>query len=306
VTGGRRAALASCGALVIALSTFALMRAVRDDDETRCGDGLVPVHGRCCATADLRSGACISSIPPLPRTVRIEGGSLVLGPSDWEAEGRVTPREVRAGPFEIDVYEATVADVGGCARVPSSVVRCEPGDRARAASGLTRDEAARHCAARGMRLPTEDEWILAAAGSGHRYPWGDTGAVCRRAAFGLATGPCSRSGAGPDTVGAHPDGRTPEGLEDMAGNVAEWVTTSGAASGRGVARGGSWRSALAAELRTWSRLELDPDAHDDRVGVRCARDASPDAGAPDVTDAGDASDASDDALRVIARDASAD
>jgi hypothetical protein len=128
-------------------------------------------------------------------------------------------------------------------------------------------------------------------------------------------------------VGAHPDGRTPEGLEDMAGNVAEWVTTSGAVSGRGVARGGSWRSALAAELRTWSRLELDPEARDDRVGVRCARDASPDAGAPDPTaadasdardpaDAADAASASrlldapdapaDDAPRVIARDASTD
>jgi formylglycine-generating enzyme required for sulfatase activity len=56
----------------------------------------------------------------------------------------------------------------------------------------------------------------------------------------------------------------------MAGNVAEWTTRAGASP---VVHGGSWRSALATELRTWSRLEVDPAAHDDRVGVRCARDA---------------------------------
>jgi formylglycine-generating enzyme required for sulfatase activity len=57
----------------------------------------------------------------------------------------------------------------------------------------------------------------------------------------------------------------------MAGNVAEWVISADGP----VARGGSWRSALATDLRTWARLELDPGAHDDRVGVRCAKDVLP-------------------------------
>jgi formylglycine-generating enzyme required for sulfatase activity len=188
----------------------------------------------------------------------------VLGPSDWEAEGRVTPRTVEAGPFWIDAFEATRAAVAGRAVE----------DPLRAASGITRDEASAYCAKQGGRLPTEDEWLVAAGGvQGHRYPWGETGAVCRRAAFGLARGPCSSRGAGPDTVGAHADGDSPSGVHDLAGNVAEWVAPSLTAPGLGVAKGGSWRSELAAELRVWARLELDPGARNDRVGVRCAYDA---------------------------------
>jgi formylglycine-generating enzyme required for sulfatase activity len=169
----------------------------------------------------------------------------------------VQPRTVEVRAFWLDAYEATIE--GGA-------------DSARARSGVSLEEALAYCRARGDRLPTEDEWLVAAAGTGNRrYPWGDTGAVCRRAAWGLAEGPCAHGASGPDSVGAHPDGRTPLGVEDMAGNVAEWVVT---ANGRGVARGGSWRTALATELRTWARLEVDAVAHDDRVGVRCAKDAS--------------------------------
>jgi formylglycine-generating enzyme required for sulfatase activity len=58
----------------------------------------------------------------------------------------------------------------------------------------------------------------------------------------------------------------------MAGNVAEWVAPDPSRPDLGVAKGGSWRSALATELRTWSRLELSPSARDPRIGVRCAFD----------------------------------
>ena len=145
----------------------------------------------------------------------------------------------------------------------------------RAASGMTRSEAAAYCRSRSGRLPTEDEWVIAAASAlGHRYPWGDTGAVCWRAAFGLARGPCAHEASGPDTVGAHPEGDSASGVHDLAGNVAEWVLPrESTASEIGVAKGGSWRSELATDLRVWARTELSPEAHDDRVGVRCAYDA---------------------------------
>lgn len=108
-----------------------------------------------------------------------------------------------------------------------------------------------------------------------RYPWGDTGAVCRRAAWGLLSGPCARGADGPDTVGAHPDGDSPLGIHDLSGNAAEWVAPADAAPrdgarAVGVAKGGSWQSALASDLRIWARIELDPGAHDPRIGVRCA------------------------------------
>jgi formylglycine-generating enzyme required for sulfatase activity len=189
--------------------------------------------------------------------VRVPATHLVVGPSDWEAEGRVTPHAIDVSPFYLDAYEA-FSNVGA--------------DGARALGGLSLADAVTYCEARGKRLPTEDEWLAAAAGpSARRYPWGDTGAVCRRAAWGLASGPCALGALGPDSVGAHPDGRSPLGLEDMAGNVAEWTRSAAGP----VAHGGSWQSALATELRTWARLEVDPAAHDPRVGVRCASDTDP-------------------------------
>ncbi len=258
-----RGAWVALGAAVLAGVTVAIVVAhAPRQDEVACGAPFVVAGARCCDTREVAGSACARSTPPPARMVHVPDTRLVVGPSDWEAEGRVAPRTIDVRAFDLDAYEAPVATGP---------------DAARARSGLSFADADAYCRARGERLPTEDEWIAAAAGppgvdqSARRYPWGETGAVCRRGAWGLATGPCGTGGGGPDSVGAHPDGATPLGLQDMAGNVAEWTTRAGASP---VAHGGSWRSALATELRTWSRLEVDPAAHDDRVGVRCARDAA--------------------------------
>jgi formylglycine-generating enzyme required for sulfatase activity len=194
--------------------------------------------------------------------VLIPATEVAIGPSDWEAEGRTVSRTIRVEAFRVDAFEVTRGRWGAVA----------DGDEARAASGMTRAEAAAFCTARGGRLPSEDEWIVAAASAVNpvrRYPWGETGAVCRRAAWGMSSGPCAIGADGPDTVGAHSDGDSPLGLHDLAGNVAEWVAPEPRGGEIGVAKGGSWQSALATELRAWARLELSPDARDPRVGLRC-------------------------------------
>ena len=62
---------------------------------------------------------------------------------------------------------------------------------------------------------------LAAGAQSRRYPWGQTGLVCRRATFGIIAGPCAENGSQPDIAGSHPDGQSPEGVFDLSGNVAE-------------------------------------------------------------------------------------
>jgi formylglycine-generating enzyme required for sulfatase activity len=237
------------------------------DERARCGAGFVAHGARCLAADGSRCPAPLVSTPhgcdAPDRRLEVPATSVLVGPSDWEAEGRISARAVRVQGFRIDAFEVTRGRWG----------TVEDGDGARAASAMTRAEAAAFCASRGGRLPTEDEWIVAAASAANpprRYPWGDTGAVCRRAAWGLADGPCEREGDGPDTVGAHPDGDSPWGLHDLAGNVAEWVAADARKPETGVAKGGSWQSSLATDLRIWARLELSPDARDPRVGVRCA------------------------------------
>ncbi|WP_394844638.1 formylglycine-generating enzyme family protein [Pendulispora brunnea] len=251
------------GAAIVTVSVLAVVLR-KSDVHIECGPGFLAKAPRCLgcpAPLVAYAGGC--DAPDV--RIAVPATTLLLGPSDWEAEGRVAPRTVEVAAFAIDAFEATVAKVEH---------RASP-DGARAAAGLTRDEAAAYCASRGGRLPTEDEWMAAATNAGtlRRYPWGDTGAVCRRGAWGLERGPCAHGALGPDTVGAHPDGDTPSGIHDLAGNVAEWVMPSqpaGASTTLAVARGGSYRTALATELRTWSRMEIPPGSRNPDVGVRCA------------------------------------
>ncbi|WP_267595760.1 formylglycine-generating enzyme family protein [Carbonactinospora thermoautotrophica] len=102
--------------------------------------------------------------------------------------------------------------------------------------GLDHDRAARLAADLGGRLPRSVEWEWAAAGAERRtYPWGEVEPDERHANL-RDTGPGART-----PVGAYPDGATPDGLLDMAGNVWEW-TSSPVMGGGFVIRGASFAS----------------------------------------------------------------
>ncbi len=284
-------------AIAITLAAVALVAAVvvlassRSAPPARCSPGMIALGPRCCGEGQHLEGdrcaglprACAAGTRITPAgcvrvtfPVPIAGGVLRVGTGDWEAQGVVTPYETAVAPFSIDAVEVTeqrwssCVTGGACAALPLS------GEPGRPVTSVTLAEAGAFCRWAQGALPTRDQLAYAAAGrAGRRYAWGDTGAVCRRAAWGLVDGPCGQGARGPELAGSHPDGASPEGALDLAGNVAEWTLPAAPGARETEVRGGSFADGAAGALRTWQRRIVPVDTRSPEIGLRCAYQVLP-------------------------------
>lgn len=212
--------------------------------------------------------------------VLIPAGEFVMG-FDGGRPDEGPSRKVFVEAFYIDRYEVTNAQFKQYADTHGIPFSFPPGMGSHPVVNITWDQANGYARWVGKRLPTETEWEKAARGTDEReYPWGNEWDASR----------CNSQEATqyPKTapVGSFPSGASPYGVQDMVGNVWEWVQEWYDADlhREGVSyrprdprygmyrtiRGGSWL-----EDRNYQRCStrgyLLPRSMASNVGFRCAK-----------------------------------
>jgi formylglycine-generating enzyme required for sulfatase activity len=260
-------------------------------------------------------------------TASFPAGWFVMGSDEGRTDEQPVHR-VFLDAFRLDRYEVTNAQY---ARFVAATGRRPPaywtgstypaGEAGHPVVAVGWADAAAYCAWAGRRLPTEAEWERACRGTAdRRYPWGNawdpvlvnvaggqplggTAPGATDPAWDLLASPQPAGTAGPRPVGSFPGGATPEGVQDLAGNAAEWVADwyswggyAGLPARNPVAAGPPWNhvlrgvswldrygrpDAIASDARCAARSSSHAIA-DLRFGFRCAADdtAGPSGGEP--------------------------
>jgi formylglycine-generating enzyme required for sulfatase activity len=226
-----------------------------------------------------------------PGMIYVPPGEFIMGADfgEWNDGPR---HKVWLDGYHVDRTESSNAEYKECVAAGA----CRPAHVFRDMPELGRDEfpvvgvdfadATKYCAWRKKRLPTEAEWERAARGlEERRWPWGDEFdpkfANMRHDLDGWPT-------AAP--VNAFPEGRSPIGALNMAGNVWEWTqdwfggryytkspykNPKGPRSGpRRIIRGGSWRYDIPFYISSYNRSHSRVGSRFRHLGIRCFKDGA--------------------------------
>ena len=232
-------------------------------------------------TADAQAVEQLTIGPDGSEMVLVPEGEFIMGLPDGEPKNEENPfKKIHLPSFYIDRFEVTNARykecvASGACKEPSLIIDYprtihedgknwykDTGMGDYPVVGLTWRQAGVYCKWMGKRLPTRIEWEKAARGEhGAQYPWGNEWDG-RRANWDEGGKIDGYKKIAP--VGSFPQGRSPYGAMDMAGNVREWVDEA-------ILKGGSWYS-LPVSLRAGDPGHGHMVERDDDMGFRCAKD----------------------------------
>ncbi|MEW6039972.1 MAG: SUMF1/EgtB/PvdO family nonheme iron enzyme [Elusimicrobiota bacterium] len=222
-------------------------------------------------------------MPGIPGMVYVPAGEFIMGTNDgfrYEAPAR----SIFIQGYYIDKSEVTnmqyqrfVDSTGHNPPAHWKGGRYPKGEENFPVTNVSYYDALSYTRWAGKRLPTEEEWEKVARGTdGRIYPWGNQ---WKKKAANVK--PLVGFG-GMNAVGSFPEGKSPYGCMDMAGNVWEWTTSWFSAYPGNVyfdinygekykvIRGGSYRqSEIIAQCPR--RDFLDPELSRIDVGFRCAK-----------------------------------
>jgi formylglycine-generating enzyme required for sulfatase activity/energy-coupling factor transporter ATP-binding protein EcfA2 len=196
-------------------------RTVLDDLLAQQGPILRLLHGSLGrAQAEVRGeveGRILSLLETLScPMVLVPAGEFLMGSNEFSDER--PPHQVHLDDYWIGKYPVTNAQfqrfVSETGHTPGDW-RGEftPGKENHPVVNVSWHDAVAFCEWAGTSLPTEAQWEMAARGTdGRTYPWGNQWDGNR----------CNVSGRGTTPVDRYPNGVSPYGCYDMAGNVYEW------------------------------------------------------------------------------------
>ena len=152
-----------------------------------------------------------------------------------------------------------------------------PGRETHPVNCVSFDEATAYCAAYGKRLPLEEEWEWAVRGGpkAMRYPWGKLDAHAEELCWSKVHAGRPFKRASTCIGGSHPLDTTPEGVQDMAGNVSEWVVGTAGGKTYPALRGASFWAVDDGYVKAAMWGFDSPAKRSEIFGVRCVREARP-------------------------------